>query len=472
MSKIKRILLIAVAVIAVVALSSGLFYALGDDNIPTVVFNAADGVADDARFSFENVVYGVEESPTATADDPYPDLFQIRGAMPGDSFSWNVKVKVTGATNKKVTMWVRAENATRDFNALFDATNTYPPTLTVTGFPDGVARTGYLDGETPVELGEFNGNETKDLQLALAIDLLAGNEIAGLDAEIDWVFYAKVDDVTPQPTPTPTPTPGGGGGGGGDEPEDPLYPPAPELNTEDHFGYIIGIPGGEVRPEDNISRAETATILFRLLTDESRAQYWSTTNSFSDVQSTDWFNNAISTLANAGILNGRLDGTFGPRDPITRAEYATMFVRFFDAVASDRDMFPDIADHWARENINTAALYGFINGRPDGTFGPNEYITRAEAMTLTNRVLGRKPDKDHLHPDMIIWSDNTPDKWYYAQVQEATNSHEFQMMGEEGEEQYEEWTAILPMRDWSALEKQWAEANAEGSNVYSSKPNN
>lgn len=470
MSKIKKIALIVLAVALVIALSSGLFYALGDDNIPTVVFNAADGVADDARFSFENVVYGVERSSSATADDPYPDLFQIRGAMPGDSFEWNVRVKVTGATNKKVTMYVLAENANENFDTLFSASNPYPPVLSVTGFPDGTTRTGYLDGTNPIEIGVFNGNDTKDFDLTLFINILAGNEIAGLDAEIDWVFYALVEDVTPTPTPTPSPTPGGGGGG--DEPDDPQYPPAPELNTEEHFNYIIGAPDGLVRPEDNISRAETATILFRLLTDESRAQYWSTTNTFSDVQSSDWFNNAISTLQNAGILNGRLDGTFGPREPITRAEYATMFVRFFDAVASERDMFPDIADHWARENINTAALYGFINGRPDGTFGPNEYITRAEAMTLTNRVLGRKPDRDHLHEDMLTWVDNTPDKWYYEQVQEATNFHEYQMFGEDTDAPYEDWIEILPVRDWAALEKQWAQANSAGTNVYSSKPNN
>ncbi len=238
-----------------------------------------------------------------------------------------------------------------------------------------------------------------------------------------------------------------------DDPDLPLYgDPDLQLNTEDHFAYIIGVPGGYVRPEDNITRAETATILFRLLTDESRDKYWSTSNPFSDVSAGDWYNNAISTLANAGILNGRPDGTFGPNEPITRAEYAVMFVRFFKVVQSEQDMFPDIAGHWAREYINSAALYGFINGRPDGTFGPNDYILRCEAFTLTNRVLGRKPDKDHLHEDMVIWSDNTPDKWYYAQVQEATNSHEFEMSGEDTGTPYENWVSILPTRDWTALE--------------------
>ena len=465
MNKLKKIAFIAISVVLVIALSSGLFYALGSDSDPTVIFDASSTL-----FTFQNVKYGVEQKDAADDEYPYPDLFAIRGAMPGDSFSWDVNVKVTNATNKKVTMYVRAENDNDDFNALFAADNPYPPTIKVT-FPDGSVYTARLNGNEFIEIGVFNGSGTKEINLSLDIDILAGNEIAGLDAEIDWVFYAKVENVTPPPppppppTPTPTPSPEPT-----DEPDEPLYPPAPELNTEEHFGYIIGTPGGLVRPEDNITRAETATILFRLLTDESRAAYWSTTNSFSDVSSDAWYNNAVSTLENAGIIKGRPDGTFGPTEPITRAEYAVMFARFFDAVPSSRDLFPDIAGHWAREYINTAAQLGFINGRPDGTFGPNDNILRCEAFTLTNRVLGRKPDKDHLHEDMVVWSDNTPDKWYYAQVQEATNSHEYQMYGEDTDSPYEDWTAITPMRDWAALEKQWAQVNVDDPNVYSSKP--
>ena len=551
MNKLKKIAFTVISVVLVIALSSGLLYALGSDSDPTVIFDASS-----KTFSFQNVKYGVEQKSEGDEDDPYPDLFAIRGAMPGDSYDWDVNVKVTNATNKKVTMYVRAENANDDFNKLFDPSNPYPPTITVT-FPDGTDYTARRNGNEFVEIGEYNGSGTKEITISLSIDILAGNEIAGLDSEIDWVFYAQVQDVTP-PTPTSPPQPAtvdisvdkvwsddgdhdavtvhlladgedtgmeaslgennewtytwegldkrsedgdtivysvqedvpegyvatySGSADSGfvitntneeditDDPDLPLYgDPDLQLNTEDHFAYIIGVPGGYVRPEDNITRAETATILFRLLTDESRAKYWSTTNSFSDVSSDAWYNNAISTLENAGIVKGRPDGTFGPTEPITRAEYAVMFVRFFKVVQSENDQFPDIADHWAREYINSAALYGFINGRPDGTFGPNDYILRCEAFTLTNRVLGRKPDKDHLHEDMVVWADNTPDKWYYAQVQEATNSHEFEMYGEDTDAPYEDWVSIQPTRDWSALEKQWAQLNVDDPNVYSSKP--
>jgi len=229
------------------------------------------------------------------------------------------------------------------------------------------------------------------------------------------------------------------------------------LVREDHFGYVIGYPDGLVRPEANITRAEVATIFFRMLTDEARAKYWSQTNSFSDVSSSDWFNNAVSTLANAGVLNGYADGTFRPNAYITRAELVKIAVSFFGTSAGQSTHFADASNHWATEFVAAAEEFGFIDGYEDGTFRPDKYVTRAEAMKIINRTLGRNPHKNQLLPGMITWADNTADKWYYADVQEATNSHIY-IWDDFG---YEIWEAILPVRDWAALEKEWSTANAD-----------
>ena len=257
----------------------------------------------------------------------------------------------------------------------------------------------------------------------------------------------------------------GGGGGGGNK---------PSLNTEDHYGYIVGYPvdyeTGEptddqarkpVKPQGKITRAEVATIFFRMLTDESRNAYWSQSNSFTDVAAGAWYNNAISTMANAGILDGYEDGSFHPNGYITRAEFATIAVRFFDLSYQGEDLFPDIDGHWAQDYINQAADAGIIEGYPDGTFGPQKQITRAEAVTMVNRTLDRHPDPDHFLKDMLVWPDNLDtEAWYYADMQEATNSHEYQMKKDAQGNEYEVWTKILPIRDWEALEKAWSDANS------------
>ena len=239
----------------------------------------------------------------------------------------------------------------------------------------------------------------------------------------------------------------------------PVDPDKPGLNTEDHYAYIVGYPDGNVKPEGNITRAEVATIFFRLLTDESRNEFWSQTNPYSDVSEDDWYNNAVSTLTNAGIIDGYEDGTFKPNGNITRAEFATIAVRFFEATYEGENLFPDIDGHWAQDYINEAANAGIVDGYPDGTFGPQKLITRAEAMTMVNRTIDRHPHKDHLLEDMIVWPDNPETAWYYEQVQEATNSHEYTMNTDDEQNPYEIWTKLLPNRDWSELEKEWSDAN-------------
>ena len=241
----------------------------------------------------------------------------------------------------------------------------------------------------------------------------------------------------------------------------------PDLNTKDHVAYIVGYPDGTVRPDQQITRAEVATIFFRLLTEEARDKYWSQTNPYPDVQIDDWFNNAISTLTKMGIINGYEDGTFRPNNPITRAELTKMAVSFFssaDQYFGKTPSFSDVpANAWYTRFIAAAEELGLINGYPDGTFRPNNYITRAETCTIVNRTLGRGPHKYHLLPyqEMINWPDNSVDAWYYAQIQEATNSHDYDWINEPAENTtVEQWTAKLEERDWVALEQVWSTSHS------------
>ena len=234
-----------------------------------------------------------------------------------------------------------------------------------------------------------------------------------------------------------------------------IIPPdeRPTLNTDDHYAYVMGYPDGTVRPMGNITRAEVATIFFRLLTDDSRGQFWATTNAYSDVKSGDWFNNAVSTLSNAGIISGYPDGTFRPNAPITRAEMAKV-VALFAKLDKSEDLFNDIAGHWAEAYIRLAAGNGWIAGYPDGSFKPQQNITRAETMTMINRVLDRVPSvESHLLPYnvMLTFPDCQSGQWYYIAVQEATNSHTYERAVTEkhGDEQ---WIALRENRDWTEFE--------------------
>ena len=224
------------------------------------------------------------------------------------------------------------------------------------------------------------------------------------------------------------------------------------LNTTDHFAYIVGYGNGEVRPQNNITRAEVATIFFRLLTDDVRDENLTKTNRYSDVAATAWYNTAVSTLSSMGIITGYPDGTFHPNAAITRAEFAAIAARFDNDGDKTAAKFSDIATHWAKDEISIAYNNGWITGYPDGTFGPQRDITRAETMTLVNRVLNRQPEtEDDLLPNMTVWTDNAnPKAWYYLAVQEATNSHYYEF---KTNSQYEKWTELRETRDWKALEQ-------------------
>ena len=237
----------------------------------------------------------------------------------------------------------------------------------------------------------------------------------------------------------------------------PSTPSKPTLNTGDHYAYVMGYPDGTVRPNGSITRAEVSAILFRLLSDKTRDEYFTTESSFTDVKAGAWYNNSIATLEKAGVIvDTAKGGAFRPNEAITRAELAAMLAQFSDAKPVKGVKFSDVsAEHWAYEAIAIAAKMGWIEGYPDGTFRPDATITRAEMMTLVNRALERVPsDEDHLLSKrvMLTFPDCKSGDWFYIAVQEATNSHTYERAATEknGDEQ---WTALRANRDWTQLEK-------------------
>ena len=224
------------------------------------------------------------------------------------------------------------------------------------------------------------------------------------------------------------------------------------LNGKDHYAYVVGYPDGMVYPQKNITRAEVATIFFRLLTDETREANMTKSNGYNDMKDGAWYTCAVSTLSKMGIIKGYEDGSFKPDASISRAEFAAIAARFDPDGDKTPATFSDVSSHWAKDEISIAANHGWIKGYEDGSFKPDQKITRAETMTLVNRVLKRLPEtKDDLHKDMKTWPDNQNESaWFYLAVQEATNSH-YQNLKKDGT--HEKWESMRETRDWAALEK-------------------
>lgn len=272
------------------------------------------------------------------------------------------------------------------------------------------------------------------------------------------VFTNTKNAVSPDPDPKPDPKPD-------PDPDDDDDDDEPKLNTDDHYSYIIGYKDGYLRPYGTITRGEVATIFFRLLTDETRDKYWSQVNPYSDCNSDLWCNNAISTLTNMGIIDGFTDGTFRPYGRITRAQFSKIAVGFFETTAKEyQGYYSDVPENaWFTDYVEAASRMGLIQGFEDGTFRPNINITRAQACVIVNRALDRKPDEDHLLPEriMVIWPDNNPGDWYYADMQEATNSHDYTWLTKGSDRKYmENWTRKLEQRDWAAFEHAWSTAHS------------
>ena len=242
----------------------------------------------------------------------------------------------------------------------------------------------------------------------------------------------------------------GGHGGGGTVTIPDDVPTG--LNGKDHYAYVVGYPDGMVYPQKNITRAEVATIFFRLLEDETREANMTKSNSYNDMKDGAWYTCAVSTLSKMGIIKGYEDGSFKPDASISRAEFAAIAARFDPDGDTTPATFSDVSSHWAKDEISIAANHGWIKGYEDGSFRPDQKITRAETMTLVNRVLKRLPEtKDDLHKDMKTWPDNQNESaWFYLAVQEATNSH-YQNLKKDGT--HEKWESMRETRDWAALEK-------------------
>lgn len=293
----------------------------------------------------------------------------------------------------------------------------------------------------------FTGWQSDDPELALA-DVARGTTtftMPGHDVTLTATWQKK---STPPPV----------------DPKDDGKPH--DLNTEDHFSYVVGYPVDHrtglatddvdlwpVRPEAGITRAEVATIFYRLLKEDVRDRVTSDVNDFSDVTSGDWFNVTVSSLAQMGVIAGYEDGSFRPNAPITRAEFAAIATRFFAerGVTYNEGLFADITgDEWFADVVAAAADRGLLGGYPDGTVRPNATITRAESCAVVNRTLDRRPDAKHLLPvgEMRVWPDNPADGWYYADMQEATNGHEYRWLMI-GKNKIEDWTAILLDNTWN-----------------------
>ncbi len=394
------------------------------------------------------------DGTTAYGFDNVPDEAKAKGVS---AMFWNYDKTdwMAGITLELASLKVNAQKAAT-------ITTSFSKTIKASGTVDG--RFSYIKVDVPTDIANAKS-------LAAASDKAAGKDWTSTLAfgnendikewksnEVTVTLKYSSGGTTIDPTPTP---------GGDKEPSD--------LNITDHFAYIIGYPDGEVKPTGNVTRAEVATIFFRMLKDEARNKYWCTTNRYSDVNSNNWFNNAVSTLSNMGIIDGYPDGSFRPNAGITRAEFAKIAVSFFKDYVGETigDRFTDISGKWYTTYINLAAELAIVNGYPDGTFRPDNKITRAEAMQIVNNTLRRTPHKDHLLPEssMNMWPDNPRTAWYYAAVQEATNSHEYQRASVKD---YEQWLAKLPERDWAAFERAWSDANSapnpgevvDGSNSY------
>ena len=249
---------------------------------------------------------------------------------------------------------------------------------------------------------------------------------------------------------------GSGGSGGSNRPKPPVVEIPDDvptgLNGKDHYAYVVGYPDGMVYPQKNITRAEVATIFFRLLKDETREANMTKSNGYNDMKDGAWYTCAVSTLSKMGIIKGYEDGSFKPDASISRAEFAAIAARFDPDGDKTPATFSDVSSHWAKDEISIAANHGWIKGYEDGSFKPDQKITRAETMTLVNRVLKRLPEtKDDLHKDMKTWPDNQNESaWFYLAVQEATNSH-YQKLKKDGI--HETWESMRETRDWAALEK-------------------
>ena len=446
----------------------GAIYAYNDANINiaanSAVYNNTAATAGDDLFFFNNSTFTLPNAKDMSGDRILSsDKAEIIGWYHDGWYKWNaaqgVSEQIGRWTAETADEYIPVEKYSHAITLKAAHPLMYTLTYDVTGdLPEGytapakqtlVKGSSYTVAEVPASVSgskdgvngtfSFDGWKKDDGTVLTGEQKLTENlKLHGV-----WTFTKKSSS-------------GGGGGGGGRSGRKPTVTIPDEvptgLNGDDHYAYIVGYPDKTVRPQNGITRAEVATIFFRLLTDETRNANSTKSNSYADVDRGAWYNHAVSTLSAMGIVKGDTKGKFNPDAPITRAEFAAIAARFDDKANTTAADFSDIASHWAKNEISAASNNGWINGYPNGTFGPQRDITRAETMTLVNRVLNRQPEtEDDLLPNMTVWTDNAnPNAWYYLAVQEATNSHYYKF---KTNSKYEKWTELRETRDWTLLEK-------------------
>ena len=347
----------------------------------------------------------------------YPTFY--RGSVivdEGDGVTLLYKITVTGTPGAEFTV--------RDDSADFAQTGVIPD----------CGETSFYVAKTFTWREIRRADELTNTAAVLLGDKVAGSDTETVDVDIDWDYNPPVVDDDDDD----------------DEDEDDEVFVPNWLNTEDHYSYIVGYEDGTIKPNNNITRAEVATIFYRLLTDSSRERWYTDSNSFTDVADDSWYNEPVSTLSRMGIINGYEDGSFKPNAPITRAEFTAIATRFFDYSARYDGAFYDVsAGSWYADYIQAAVDMGLVEGYPDGGVHPGSNITRAEAVTIVNRVLNRVPHEDHLLSTRVMntWPDNKPGAWYYADMQEATNSHDYDWTRVDGK-LVEDWTNKLADPNW------------------------
>ena len=373
-------------------------------------------------------VNGTELS--ATQDTTNKNLYRF-GTETGGVYPYTVTYTAKNDETKEPAQFTW--NINEDVYAGTEVTLSYKLKLTKPETAPGTYGVEDLNGNGPIEQGKTP---------------IYTNESAALykDANTKLAEFPK-----PSVSYTIKGSSGGHGGNGGGTVTIPDDVPT-GLNGKDHYAYVVGYPDGMVYPQKNITRAEVATIFFRLLKDETREANMTKSNSYNDMKDGAWYTCAVSTLSKMGIIKGYEDGSFKPDASISRAEFAAIAARFDPDGDKTPATFSDVSSHWAKDEISIAANHGWIKGYEDGSFKPDQKITRAETMTLVNRVLKRLPEtKDDLHKDMKTWPDNQKESaWFYLAVQEATNSH-YQKLKKDGT--HETWESMRETRDWAALEK-------------------
>lgn len=437
--KFSRVFIPILSILALCVVMSLAVIAATSD--PAVIFNGRT-----EEFEFVNAL--------PFGSNTEPDLFvNMKDMMPGDSVTQEITVGTRNIGSDTVRMYLRSENPNEDYTTLLE---TYGKWVDFTVKNGRATITGNL--ERGVMLGSFRNDQKNTLTVSLSIDPEAGNEIENLIAEIDWIFTAEVIPDSELPPYIPKP----------DLPEydedtdETVDTEISNLNwlTNDHINYIIGYTDGLVHPEASITRAEVATIFYRLLKDEVREALWSTESIYPDVTEDDWYYMAICTLTNGQILEGYPDGSFRPDEPITRAELAAIISRF-DSMFGTLEItesFDDAAGHWAEEYIEFSAARKYVIGYPDGTFRPDRDITRAETVTMVNRCLHRAVDEEGLIGNYITWPDNPVSEWYYYEIIEAANYHDYERSDRDVAEQiyhYENWLLLHEPIDWAWVERNW-----------------